>query len=86
MGKSRGAYHADFPAGSRVRVVSRPALEQFMREWRLHNPLQPEQLQYAGTAAVVKKIGYYHGGDELYSLENIPGVWHECCLQSEHVG
>jgi hypothetical protein len=25
-------------------------------------------------------VGFYHGGDVLYVLEGIPGVWHESCL------
>lgn len=24
---------------------------------------------------------YYHGGDELYALREIPGTWHERCLR-----
>lgn len=24
---------------------------------------------------------YYHGGDELYWLKGVPGVWHEQCLR-----
>jgi hypothetical protein len=26
---------------------------------------------------------YYHGGDELYWLKEVPGVWHEQCLRIE---
>ena len=29
---------------------------------------------------VVSSVGFYHGGDELYVIEGIPGVWHEVCL------
>ena len=25
--------------------------------------------------------GFYHGGDELYKLKGMPGVWHEQCLK-----
>jgi hypothetical protein len=25
-------------------------------------------------------VGFYHGGDPLYSLDGVPGVWHERCL------
>jgi len=60
--------------------VPRDALETFVREWRWHIKLQPEQLDYAGRAARVKSMSFYHGGDELYTLEDVPGVWHEQCL------
>jgi hypothetical protein len=80
MGKTRGPYVEEFPVGTSVRIVDRPALAAFSRSWRLHNPLQPEQLQYAGRTATVATVGFYHGGDELYELEGVPGVWHEVCL------
>lgn len=25
-------------------------------------------------------VGFYHGGDELYGLEGVPGLWHKQCL------
>ena len=75
-------YREKFPAGTRVRVVSREALEQFRREWRLHNPLASAQLNFGGHEAVVAEVGFYHGGDALYTLAGIPGVWHERCLSS----
>ncbi|HSQ32233.1 MAG TPA: hypothetical protein VLN49_20400 [Gemmatimonadaceae bacterium] len=51
-----------------------------MRMWTYHDKLQPEQLAYAGQVGAVKAYGFYHGGDELYWLEGIPGTWHEQCL------
>ena len=66
--------------GSRVKIASRPAPEQFLREWKYHNKLQPEQLNYSDQSAEVESIGFYHGGDELYKLKGIPGVWHLRCL------
>ena len=81
MGRHNGPYRAEFPAGSRVLIVERPLLENFMREWQFHNPLQPEQLEWGGQVALVASVGYYHGGDELYTLEGVPGVWHESCLR-----
>ena len=53
-----------------------------MKDWHLHNPLQPGQLEFAGRIAIVAEVGYYHGGDELYQLKDLPGVWHEVCLES----
>jgi hypothetical protein len=26
------------------------------------------------------EVGFYHGGDVLYTLDGIPGLWHEQCL------
>ncbi|HEY0156276.1 MAG TPA: hypothetical protein VGF28_03200 [Thermoanaerobaculia bacterium] len=80
MGKTRGPYEAEYPEGSTVRVVSREALETFLRDWRWHNQLQPAQLEYAGRVATVKSVGFHHGGDELYTLDGVPGIWHEECL------
>jgi hypothetical protein len=55
-------------------------LHEFRRTWRWHNPLAIEQLEYAGSLARVKSVGFYHGEDELYSLDDVPGLWHEACL------
>jgi len=64
-----------------VLIRDREFLERFMAEWKLHNPLEPSQLAFAGRASSVKSVGYYHGGDELYSLADVPGTWHEACLE-----
>jgi len=74
-------YHADFPAGTRVQIAQRSALEKFLREWKFHHPLDREQLRFAGQLATVKDVSYYHGGDVLYSLIELPGIWHPACLQ-----
>jgi hypothetical protein len=73
-------YKALFAAGSRVRILDRSALEQFLETWKFHDPLKPEQLAFAGKAAKVASVGFYHGGDQLYVLEGVPGVWHEQCI------
>lgn len=82
MGKTRGLYNAEFPEGSLVKIASRPLLERFKREWKLHNKLEEAQLDYADARVTVSSVGYYHGGDELYKLEGVPGIWHEACLNS----
>jgi hypothetical protein len=46
--KKRRPYEEEYPKGSQVKIASRPALEEFLREWKYHNKLQPEQLDYAG--------------------------------------
>jgi hypothetical protein len=81
MGRTRGIYNAEFPTGSRVRVQGRERLEQFARDWKYHHPLGPEQFGYASAQARVKDVAFYHGGDELYTLEGVPGIWHESCLE-----
>ena len=83
MGKLRGPYKADFPVGTGVRVASRETLERFQRpQYAYHHPVEPHQLQYAGRTSTVVEASYYHGGDELYRLEGIPGYWHQECLES----
>jgi hypothetical protein len=37
-------YKATFPAGSKVRVISKPALETFAKDWKYHHKLRPEQM------------------------------------------
>src|SRR6516162_3628565 len=73
-------YEAQYPVGTLVLVASQAQLDEFFRAWRLHHPLTPEQLSYTGRTAPVASIGFYHGGDVLYQLEGIPGIWHERCL------
>jgi hypothetical protein len=80
MGKRRGAYQEDFPVGTWVKIVDQAALEKFRQEWRWHHPLEPGQLAFAGREGQVTNVSFYHGGDELYKLEGIPGTWHEQCL------
>ena len=75
-------YEATYPKGSKVRVIPRNALDSFATNWKYHHKLQPEQMDYAGTATTVKEVSFYHGGDQLYVLENVPGIWNEPCLES----
>jgi len=86
MGQRNGAYSADFPVGTRVRIRSRTELQKFYLTWFYHDPLELEQLDYAGAVAVIKSLGYYHGGGELYWLVGIPGTWHEACLELAESG
>lgn len=74
-------YKEQFPKGSAIRVKEREALESFKMEWHCHNPLQSQQLAFAGREGRIASGGFYHGGDMLYSLEGIPGAWHEQCLE-----
>jgi hypothetical protein len=82
LGKTRGLNVAEFEVGTQVRVADRPFLENFLEEGQYHNELEPEQLEYAGRVASVARVEFFHGGDEIYTLEGIPGVWHEECLRA----
>jgi hypothetical protein len=82
MGRNRGPYKQEYLTGSVVKIANRQTLEEFIQSWKLHNKLQPEQLEYAGKTGTVKSCGFYHGGDELYQLQGIPGIWHEQLLEA----
>jgi hypothetical protein len=62
-------------------VADRPTLEAFMVSWRYHHRLQPEQLAYARRVTTVEEVAFYHGGDPVYKLANLPGLWLEQCLE-----
>lgn len=70
-------YKEEFPVGIKVKVKSREELELFIKEWKWHNPLPIEKLQYAGKIFKVESVGFYFGGNVLYKLEGIEGLWHE---------
>lgn len=75
-------YKEDFPVGSQVQVADSPNLNEFRSTWSYHHPLQAEQLEFAGCVATIESVSFYHGGDVLYQLLGVPGVWHERCLQA----
>ena len=76
-------YQAQFPIGATVRIAQRAESERFRLEWQFHHNLESEQISYAGHTARVRDVGFYHGGDVLYQLDGVPGIWHEACL--DHV-
>jgi hypothetical protein len=80
MGCTRGLFNPEYPIGHKVRIKPLPFLREFRRNWRWHHPLRVYQLLFAGRMAAVKKVGFYFGGEELYHLRGIPGIWHETCL------
>ena len=82
MGKTKGLNNAEFEVGTDIRIADRPFLEEFLEAGQYHNELEPEQLQFAGRVAKVKAVNFFHGGDEIYTLEGVPGVWHEECLRA----
>lgn len=75
-------YQEKFPVGTVVRISDLSRLEEFQRTWRFHHKLQEIQLEFAGQIAEVANVSYYHGGDVIYQLQNIPGIWHEQCLEA----
>ena len=82
MGRTKGLNNVEFQVGSEVRIADRTFLESFLEAGQYHNELEPEQLDFAGRVAKVKEVTLFHGGDEIYALEGIPGVWHEECLSA----
>jgi hypothetical protein len=74
-------YHARYPAGSTVKIASRKILDDFFLSWRYHHKLVQQQFEFSDRVVEVKSIGFYHGGDVLYELVGVPGIWHEQCLQ-----
>ena len=82
MGRTKGLNKMEFEVGSQVRIADRVFLESLLDAGQYHNELEPEQLEYAGQVARVKQATFFHGGDEIYMLEGIPGVWHEECLSA----
>jgi hypothetical protein len=76
-----GGYEERYRWGTMIRIAPRELLEDFLRSWRLHHPLEPEQLAFGGCVAAVKAVSFFHGGDALYELANVPGLWHEQLLE-----
>jgi hypothetical protein len=68
---------AKFEPGDVVRIADRKTLDEFLQSWKLHHPLQKEQLAHAGQIARVTQARMYHGGDILYVLDGVPGIWHQ---------
>jgi hypothetical protein len=77
------AYKELYRLGSRVRVKPREALLEFQLNWKHHHPLSDDMLEFAGCSTTVVDVGFYHGGDVLYRLQDVTGTWHEACLESE---
>jgi len=80
MDKTKVLYKAQFPKGTKVKIAGRAFVGDFHRTWKLHHKLELEQLGFADRIASVKSVGFYHGGDVLYGLDGVPGIWHESCL------
>jgi hypothetical protein len=79
------AYSASFEVGTPVRIRSLDELNAFRKSWKFHHPLADEQLAFAHRSATVETVGFYHGGDVLYTLKDVPGIWHERCLEPVNV-
>ena len=73
-------YQEKYPVASKVKIASRDKLEAFYLSWKYHNKLTQEQLEFADRPTQVRAVSFYHGGDVLYELADIPGIWHEQCL------
>jgi hypothetical protein len=82
MKNTQNIYTESFPKGVKVKIAPRSFLENFLATWKFHNKLEPYQLNFADQIAEVEAVGFYHGGDQLYRLKGIPGIWHEHCLKT----
>jgi hypothetical protein len=74
-------YKEAFPVSTVVRVADRTFLDEFIVTWQYHHKLSPEQLTYADQETTVADVGFYHGGDPVYTLAGVPGLWLEQCLR-----
>ena len=74
-------YKERFPVGTAVRIQDQSFLTDFMKNWKYHHKLEPAQLSYANAVATVQEVTFYHGGDPIYKLRDIPGLWLEQCLE-----
>jgi len=80
--KPPGPYSERYPVGSPVKIASLKDLEEFMKTYKYHHALVPEQLRYAGMLTIVRAVEYYHGGDVIYVLEGTEKfAWLEACLR-----
>jgi hypothetical protein len=83
MDEAKFIYKSRFEIGTCVQIANEEFLKAFLLSWNLHDKLEAEQVHYHDQVATVEKVGFYHGGDQLYQLAKIPGIWHEQCLK-EH--
>jgi hypothetical protein len=83
--KPPGPYSEQHPVGSPVKIAPLQELEEFMRTYKYHHALVPEQLRYAGLSTIVRSVAYYHGGDVIYTLDGTERfAWLEPCLRDAH--
>jgi hypothetical protein len=68
-----------FQAGDRVRIKSLEILQEFTLH-PVYQPLQESQFKYADKLAVIAESSMYHGGNILYQLKGVPGIWHQDLL------
>jgi len=69
--------------GDTVRIADQKVLEQFFLTWKLHHPLVADQIPLGGQTATIKTSMMYHGGDILYELVEVPGIWHQQLLSPQ---
>jgi hypothetical protein len=79
-------YKEAFPIGTSVCIADRRMLDDFRASWKYHHKLNEEQLEYADRVTTVADVGFYHGGDPVYSLTDVPGQWLEPCLRAAQSG
>jgi hypothetical protein len=70
-------YKEKYPVRTVVRIPSSEKLIAFKLDWKYHNPISDEQIKTTNKIGRVKNVGFYHGGDAQYVIEDIEGIWHE---------
>jgi hypothetical protein len=71
-----------FPVGCTVRIIERPALKAFARQWKDHHKPGYRQYAFAGRETTVKAVSFFYRDEALYELQDIPGLWLEGCLRA----
>ena len=82
MGKRTVLTKRSFPRVAKSKLRTVLFWKTSTEQWKSQHNLKPEQLGFADEIASVSSVGFYHGGDELYELEGVPGLWHEACLRA----
>ena len=81
MGKSKGPYNPEYPAGTMVRIAARLILEDFEHNWKYHNKLDPCNSNTPGRSPKSSQWVSITGVMSFINLKGYPGIWHEVCLE-----
>ena len=64
-----------YSLASLVRVVERPALEEFLRSEPPESRPRPEQMACAGRVGLVTGVVQNSDGRSLHRIADLPGLW-----------
>jgi len=74
-------YHPIFKKGDKIKINDKDYLLNFQRTWKYHHNITDDQIKYAERLAAVKDVYIYHGGEVMYALKSIPGIWLEQLIE-----